>query len=110
MPIYRVGTNIYATHLFHQGIRHGYTGGSRNTAGYGQTESRRIAQPSPILTARLISSNRFPEPWTLPAPITGWRKLQYFTEPPTADTFNKLKYVSEPPVPGAWNKLAYEGE
>lgn len=42
--------------------------------------------------------------------VTGFRKLQYATEPPSAGVFNKLKYFSEPPVPGAWNKLAYEGE
>lgn len=43
-------------------------------------------------------------------PLTGFRKLQYFTEPPTTGAFNKLKFASEPPVPGAWNKLLYEGE
>jgi len=41
---------------------------------------------------------------------TGWRKLQYFTEPPTIGTFNKMKFASEPPVVGAFNKLLYEGE
>ena len=40
----------------------------------------------------------------------GWRKLQYFTEPPTTGTFNKLKFASEPPVVGAFNKLLYDGE
>lgn len=48
--------------------------------------------------------------WNFEEALVGWRKLQYFTEPPSAGAFNKLKYVSEPPVPGAWNKLAYEGE
>jgi len=43
-------------------------------------------------------------------PVTGWRKLQYLSEPPTTGAFNKLKYASEPPVSGAWNKLLYEGE
>lgn len=42
--------------------------------------------------------------------VTGFRKLQYFTEPPTSDAFNKLRFASEPPVGGAWNKLLYEGE
>lgn len=42
--------------------------------------------------------------------VTGWRELQYLTEPPTPGAFNKLKYASEPPVPAAWNKLLYEGE
>jgi hypothetical protein len=65
VPIYRVGTNIYATHLFHQGTRHGYTGGSRNTAGYGQLESRRIAQPSQILAIKPASPSRFPDSWWL---------------------------------------------
>jgi hypothetical protein len=41
--------------------------------------------------------------------VTGWRKLQYLSEPPTTG-WNKLKYASEPPVTGAWNKLLYEGE
>jgi hypothetical protein len=65
VPIYRVAANIYATHLFHQGTRHGYTGGSRNTAGYGQLESRRIAQPSQILTVKPASPSRFPDSWWL---------------------------------------------
>jgi hypothetical protein len=65
VPIYRVGTNIYATHLFHQGTRHGYTGGSRNTAGYGQTESCHIAQPSQILAVKSASPSRFPDSWWL---------------------------------------------
>jgi hypothetical protein len=43
-------------------------------------------------------------------PATGWKKLQYFSEPPTSGTFNKLKFASEPPISGAWNKLLYEGE
>jgi len=43
-------------------------------------------------------------------PITGWRKLQYYTEPPTAGTFNKLRFASEPPVASAWNRLLYDGE
>jgi hypothetical protein len=42
--------------------------------------------------------------------LTGWRKLQYFSEPPTVGQFNKLKFASEPPVPSAFNKLLYEGE
>jgi hypothetical protein len=41
--------------------------------------------------------------------VTGWRKLQYLSEPPTTG-WNKLKYASEPPVAGAWNKLLFEGE
>jgi len=41
--------------------------------------------------------------------LIGWRKLQYFSEPPTPG-WNKLRYASEPPVPNAWNKLLYEGE
>lgn len=40
----------------------------------------------------------------------GWRKLQYLSEPPTAEQFNKLKCASEPPVVGAWNKLLYSDE
>jgi hypothetical protein len=43
-------------------------------------------------------------------PITGWRKLQYLTEPPTTGSFNKLRFASEPPVSGAFNKLLYDGE
>lgn len=39
-----------------------------------------------------------------------WKKLQYYTEPPTAGQWNKLKFASEPPVPGAWNRLLYDGE
>ena len=42
--------------------------------------------------------------------VTGWRKLQYLTEPQTAGAFNKLKYAVEPPVVGAWNKLLYSNE
>ena len=42
--------------------------------------------------------------------LTGWRKLQYLTEPPTSGQFNKLKFASEPPVPSSWNKLLYDGE
>ena len=42
--------------------------------------------------------------------LTGWRKLQYFSEPPTVGQFNKLRFASEPPVPSAFNKLLYEGE
>jgi len=42
--------------------------------------------------------------------LTGWRKLQYLTEPPTIGVFNKLKFASEPPVSGAFNKLLYDGE
>jgi len=41
---------------------------------------------------------------------TGWRKLQYYTEPPTTGAFNKLKCAVEPPVSGAFNKLLYDGE
>ena len=41
---------------------------------------------------------------------TGWRKLQYLTEPPTIGAFNKLKFAVEPPVSGAFNKLLYDGE
>jgi hypothetical protein len=48
--------------------------------------------------------------YTLAGPPTGWRKLQYLTEPPTAGTFNKLRCASEPPVVGAWNKLLYSDE
>ena len=44
------------------------------------------------------------------APTTGWRKLQYFSEPPTSGNFNKLRYASEPPVSGAFNKVLYDGE
>jgi len=43
-------------------------------------------------------------------PITGWRKLQYFSEPPTSGMFNKLRFASEPPVSGAFNKVLYDGE
>jgi len=52
------------------------------------------------------------EVWGNPAggPITGWRKLQYYTEPPSTGAFNQLKFASEPPVSGAFNKLLYEGE
>jgi len=42
--------------------------------------------------------------------ITGWKKLQFFSEPPTTGTFNKLRFASEPPVSGAFNKILYEGE
>lgn len=42
--------------------------------------------------------------------LTGWRKLQYFSEPPTVGQFNKLRFASEPPVGGAYNKILYEGE
>jgi hypothetical protein len=48
--------------------------------------------------------------YTVAGPPTGWRKLQYFSEPPTSGQFNKLKFASEPPVSGAFNKLLYEGE
>jgi hypothetical protein len=41
---------------------------------------------------------------------TGWRKLKYFSEPPTSGMFNKLRFASEPPVVGAWNKLLFYGE
>jgi len=49
---------------------------------------RNTGSPTPVTTSNL------------PLPIkilivTGWRKLQYF---------------SEPPVPNAWNKLMYEDE
>lgn len=44
------------------------------------------------------------------AAAAGWKKLQYYTEPPTAGQWNKLKFASEPPVPGAWNRLLYAGE
>jgi len=72
-----------------------------------------------------ITYPTFPDPWsptttdrifsiyctyTTAAPPTGWRKLQYYSEPPTAGAWNKLKYATEPPVAGAWNKLLYEGE
>jgi len=40
---------------------------------------------------------------------TGWKKLQYVTEPPSP-SWNKIKFASEPPVAGAWNKVLYEGE
>jgi len=97
MPIHRgASSGLFFPRLIHQGTRHGYTGGVPNTAGYGgDLQASRIAQPSSILTGRSASSSRFPQPWTLEAPIGGWRKLQYF---------------SEPPVSGAWNKLMYEDE
>jgi len=44
------------------------------------------------------------------APAAGFKKLQYYSEPPSSGAWNKLKYASEPPVAGAWNKLLYEGE
>lgn len=47
---------------------------------------------------------------SLVAPPTGFKKLQYFSEPPTVGQFNKLRFASEPPVPSAFNKLLYEGE
>ena len=48
--------------------------------------------------------------YTPSAPPEGWRKLQYFSEPPTGGAFNKLKFASEPPVAASWNKILYAGE
>lgn len=64
MPLYRVGTASWASHLIHQGDRHGYTGASPNISGYsGSLEARRIAQPAEVLIGRTILSNYFPKPW-----------------------------------------------
>src|SRR3990167_6348987 len=69
MPIYQIGASVFATCLVHQGIRHGYTGGTPDVAGYGGgLEAVKIEQPRRIFATRGKLSNQFPAPWTLTRP------------------------------------------
>jgi hypothetical protein len=74
-------------------------------AGSGATSGMAATISAVITTKHAFAVALNPLPST-----TGWRKLQYLTEPPTIGTFNKLKFAVEPPVSGAFNKLLYDGE
>jgi len=68
--------------------------------------------PDPLIPVTPSANRKFSIycTYTAAGPPTGWRKLQYFSEPPTAGQFNKLRFASEPPVASAWNRLLYDGE
>jgi len=101
MPTYRTAANTYAI----QQTGDYDTGPSSNTANWAIGTYFGALVDWPVVVAPPVIEGEHEA-----APITGWRKLQYLTEPPTIGAFNKLKYASEPPVPAAWNKLLYEGE
>ena len=75
MPIHRVGSGVYAPRLIHQGDRHGYTGGTPNTAGYsGGIEASYIAQPNAASPASRVGSLHYPDSWRADtaSPFSAW--------------------------------------